>query len=385
MRQDPPRTQHARTLADPDPGSRSCHLKVAFRGRFMERFPVLARLIKAYWPSVGSLSSLAFGWVVAVLLFLPVRPGLGADPPRPSKFVFILADDLGWTDLGCGVETSGKVSDGRPLTYVVKGQQVCFNLPVGAAAAYTTLRIAYWDKALTRWVFLTTKLSAPTQRNRFYGIWSFGGAGRTFDDAAGAVAGRHSGGPAVTASMDEMVWLDLSGGAATGSLLEGDARLGALGTVNKNTVGNSFYLNAEPLTFNPVNAGDSDRWQLRLNPAVAYNLTVNMAAGVENVDLTGLSVTRVNLNMAVGSMVVRLPATALTGEIKGAVGETVVYVPRGAVVHIHLDTGLTGVNLPLDFMRNDKEVTSPNQQAAGPAIDLTVGQALGAVSIRYLP
>ena len=66
----------------------------------------------------------------------------------------------GWTDLGCGVETSGKVSDGRPLTYVVKGQQVCFNLPVGAAAAYTTLRIAYWDKALTRWVFLTTKLSA---------------------------------------------------------------------------------------------------------------------------------------------------------------------------------------------------------------------------------
>ena len=179
--------------------------------------------------------------------------------------------------------------------------------------------------------------------------------------------------------------LDLSGGAASGSLLEGDAKLGALGTVNKNAVGNSFYLNAEPITFNPINAGDSDHWQLHLNPAVSYNLTVNMAAGVENVDLTGLSVTRVNLNMAVGSLVVRLPATAVTGEIKGAVGETVVYVPRGAVVHIHLDTGLTGVNLPSDFMRNDKEVTSPNQQAAGPAIDLTVGQALGAVSIRYLP
>ncbi|MEU1160234.1 acyl-CoA thioesterase, partial [Streptomyces sp. NPDC005921] len=33
------------------------------------------------------------------------------------------------------------------------------------------------------------------------------------DDAAGAVAGRHSGGPAVTASMDEMAL----GGAATGT------------------------------------------------------------------------------------------------------------------------------------------------------------------------
>ena len=66
----------------------------------------------------------------------------------------------GWTDLGCGVQTSGKVSDGRALTYVVKGQQVCFNLPVGAAAAYSSLRIAYWDAALTRWVFLTTKVNA---------------------------------------------------------------------------------------------------------------------------------------------------------------------------------------------------------------------------------
>ena len=66
----------------------------------------------------------------------------------------------GWTDLGCGIQTSGKVSDGRPLTYVVKGQQVCFNLPVGAAAAYSSLRIGYWDVALTRWVFLTTKVSA---------------------------------------------------------------------------------------------------------------------------------------------------------------------------------------------------------------------------------
>lgn len=178
--------------------------------------------------------------------------------------------------------------------------------------------------------------------------------------------------------------LDLAGGAATGNLLEGDARLGVLGTVNKNTVGNSFYLNAEPLTFNPINASDSDRWTLRLNPAVTYHLTVNMAAGVENVDLTGLSVSQVNLNLAVGSLVVRLPAGAVSGEIKNAVGETVVYVPRDAVVRIHLDTALTGVNLPPDYMRTDKEVTSPNQ-AAGPAIDVTVGQAVGAVSIRYLP
>ncbi len=178
--------------------------------------------------------------------------------------------------------------------------------------------------------------------------------------------------------------LDLSGGATTGSLLQGDAKIGALGMVSQNVVGNSFFLNAEALTFNPINVGDSDHWELHLNPAVAYHLTVNMAVGEENIDLTGLSVQQVNLKMAVGSLVVRLPAAAVSGEIKGAVGETVVYVPRGAVVRIHLDTGLAGVDLPPDFVRNDKEVTSPNQQAAGPVIDLTVGEALGVVSIRYL-
>jgi hypothetical protein len=65
----------------------------------------------------------------------------------------------GWTNLGCGVRTSGKVSDGQALTYILKGQQVCFTLPVGAAAAYSSLRIAYFDTRLARWVFLSTTVN----------------------------------------------------------------------------------------------------------------------------------------------------------------------------------------------------------------------------------
>ena len=66
----------------------------------------------------------------------------------------------GWTDLGCGIMTSGKVSDGQVLTYILRGQQVCFTLPVGATAAYTSLRIAYYDTRLARWVFLLTTVNA---------------------------------------------------------------------------------------------------------------------------------------------------------------------------------------------------------------------------------
>ena len=70
------------------------------------------------------------------------------------------ASPAGWTNLGCGVQTSGEVSDGQAVTYILKGQQVCFTLPVGAAAAYSSLRIAYFDARLARWVFLTTTVNA---------------------------------------------------------------------------------------------------------------------------------------------------------------------------------------------------------------------------------
>ncbi len=180
--------------------------------------------------------------------------------------------------------------------------------------------------------------------------------------------------------------LDLDSNAGAGAVLNGQLVMGALGSAEQSGSGSSFSLNATPSSYVAVGLNNSPHWSLHLNPAVQYNLNVNMAVGEANIDLSQQTKMQdVNLDLAVGQMTVRLPKAAVTGEIKGAVGETVVYVPQGTAVRIHLDTGLTGVSLPPGYVRSDNEVTSPNQQAGSPAIDLTVGQALGAVSIRYLP
>jgi hypothetical protein len=90
------------------------------------------------------------------LLFVPIT-NYGAHLFPPAA---LPTSPAGWTNLGCGIVTSGKVSDGQPVTYILKGQQICFTLPVGAAAAYSSLRIAYFDTRLSRWVFLNTTVNA---------------------------------------------------------------------------------------------------------------------------------------------------------------------------------------------------------------------------------
>jgi hypothetical protein len=108
---------------------------------------------------------------IGLVAFLSNVGGVGTGPIRPlfSPITSLTADLIpatalnpspaGWTDLGCGIMLSGKVSDGEAVTYIIGGQLVCFNLPVGATAAYTSLRIAYYDTRLARWVFLQNTVS----------------------------------------------------------------------------------------------------------------------------------------------------------------------------------------------------------------------------------
>ena len=183
--------------------------------------------------------------------------------------------------------------------------------------------------------------------------------------------------------------LELTSGAGITSLMDGTVKLGSSGNLSQDgPIGTNpaeFRVRADNSSYVSFGVNDTDHWALHLNPAVTYTLNVNMGVGEEVINLSDLAVSYVNLNMAVGRSEVRLPAKgSVTGQIKGAVGEETIYVPKGAVVRLNLNTGLTSVSFPPDFTRNGDIVTS-STQTDGPSITLTLAQALGAINIRYLP
>ena len=131
--------------------------------------------------------------------------------------------------------------------------------------------------------------------------------------------------------------------------------------------------------------GDRGRWNwvLGVTPAVPLDLKVAMGAGEMEVDLTGLNLSDLKIDMAVGSATVTLPAQGnFKGSVKSAIGEIVILVPSGMAVRIRADAGLSSVNVPPGYQNQDKIYTSPGYDGAQNRVDLEVGQAIGSISVQ---
>ena len=125
-------------------------------------------------------------------------------------------------------------------------------------------------------------------------------------------------------------------------------------------------------------------WDFKVNNTIPMDLTSKLAVGEQDIDLTGMKVNKLTVELAVGKSVVKLPeGIDITGSIENAIGEVTVYVPKDATVRIRRDTGITGVDIPSGWRNEDGEITSP--AGSGPKIELHISLAIGSLRIRELP
>ncbi len=129
--------------------------------------------------------------------------------------------------------------------------------------------------------------------------------------------------------------------------------------------------------------GNQPDWDLRLNSSIPLELEAGLGAGELTLDLTGLQISRLDVELGVGQARVILPAGGdFNGEISGAIGEIVLVIPEGAQVRIETNAGLATVEAPDSFARQGDVYTTQGYDSAEDRIELKVSQAIGKITLR---
>lgn len=131
--------------------------------------------------------------------------------------------------------------------------------------------------------------------------------------------------------------------------------------------------------------GAQPGWELLLNPALSYDVELDLGMGQIELDLTEIALEGLTIEMGIGQTVLSLPDGEYRAVIEGAIGELVVNIPRGAAVAVTADTGIANRSLPADFTRSGDRYLSPAYEAGAGAIELALGQAIGNLRVVYLP
>jgi hypothetical protein len=139
-----------------------------------------------------------------------------------------------------------------------------------------------------------------------------------------------------------------------------------------------FYMYPAPA----VTSGRPD-WDVKLTSKVPLQLDSNLVMGDQQLNLSELKVNDLSAETVMGRIQVTLPQEGLKqGRINLVMGQVVIYVPRGANVHITTNTVLVPISLPAGFERNGKEIVSLNPTSTQ-VMNLDISDVMGAVTIQY--
>lgn len=147
----------------------------------------------------------------------------------------------------------------------------------------------------------------------------------------------------------------------------------------------TYTLRAGQVSWAPFGTWSFDRrlWEVGLSPGAVLDLEAEMGAGEVVLDLTGLQIEGLRVEMGLGRAEVRLPAEGrFEASVDGAIGETVIVIPDGLEARIQASTALAVRKMPGGYRRDGDVYTSPGYDGAANRVDLTVNQAMGAVTVR---
>jgi len=144
------------------------------------------------------------------------------------------------------------------------------------------------------------------------------------------------------------------------------------------------------VSFGQWNFDDRDaKWDVKLNPGVAYDLWMDTGSGSCQLDFSQLRVNYLNLDSGSGSVQLKLPATSsFRGEFNTGSGAVAITLPEGVGMRVTLDSGSGSFQPDARFTLvsgerdGDGVWETRNYASADYKIDLVIDQGSGSIRIR---
>ncbi len=134
----------------------------------------------------------------------------------------------------------------------------------------------------------------------------------------------------------------------------------------------------------PLGGWNAERiWDLGLTPGASLDLAAVLAVGEAELDLSGLALSVLQVEMGLGRIELTLPAEGqFEGRLESALGQIVIRVPQGMALEIVGDLGLVVRDVPDGYQQEGDSITSPGYAGAESRVDLTIEEGIGMLEIR---
>lgn len=124
-------------------------------------------------------------------------------------------------------------------------------------------------------------------------------------------------------------------------------------------------------------------WVVGVTPEVPLKLAFKTGASESVLDLSGLKVTDLSVETGASATDITLPAAAgfTAAKIKSGVASVKIHVPSAAAARIHVQSGLSGINVASRFVRDGENYVSSDFATATNKIELDIETGVGSVEI----
>lgn len=126
-------------------------------------------------------------------------------------------------------------------------------------------------------------------------------------------------------------------------------------------------------------------WIVGISAEITLKLSFRTGASESLLDLSGLKVTDLSLETGASATDITMPASAgaTHAAVKSGVASVKIKVPEGVAAHIHVQSGLSGINVDTQrFIQNGVDYISADYGTAANKLDLYVETGVGSVEIR---